>query len=129
MRRIALAALLAVLSSGAHATPLPPAEQAALQSSMFQFIDRQLVGERFLDLDLASGVTRALYPAKAHPMILRMGDGFVLCTDFRDEDGKAVNVDFYVAPSREGYVVYHSEIDNRGSLKALMAAGKVTSAD
>ena len=50
-------------------------------------------------------------------MILSMGDDYVLCTDFRDPDGKFVNVDYYMT-SRDGkYVVFQTEIDNRAPLK------------
>jgi hypothetical protein len=129
MKSIALAAVIALSATAAEATPLTPAEQASLQSAMFQFIDRQLVKDKFLKLDLDTGEVRALFPAKAHPMILRMDDGFVLCTDFRDAKGQSVNVDFYVARNGEGFVIYDSEVDNRKPLMALMKSGKVSATE
>jgi hypothetical protein len=129
MRPIKLAAAFLLSATAAEATPLTPAEQASLHTTMFQFIDRQLVADKFLDLDLDTGEVRALFPAKAHPMILRMDGGFVLCTDFRDAKGQSVNVDFYVARNGEGFVIYDSEVDNRGPLMTLMKAGKVAAAE
>jgi|tagenome__1003787_1003787.scaffolds.fasta_scaffold20691064_1 hypothetical protein len=122
-------ALLLSATGSAAATPLSPSDQAALQGTMFQFIERQLVGDTFLNVDLKNGTVQTLYPAKTHPMILRFGSNFVLCTDFRDDAGKDVNVDFYIAPNGPGYTVFRTEVDNREPLKHLMSKGIVSSAD
>lgn len=62
-------------------------------------------------------------------MILQMGDHFVLCTDFRAKDGKAVNIDFYVARRGKGFVIFHTEVGNRMPLEKLMKDGRVTMLD
>ncbi|MBM3488286.1 MAG: hypothetical protein FJX67_16900 [Alphaproteobacteria bacterium] len=123
-------ATAAVLAVAAHAaTPVTMAEKTALQVTMQQHIDRALVDGRYRRLDLKTGAVQALHPVTAHPMILRMGDHFVLCADFRDGGGKAVNVDFYIARRGASFVVFQSVVDDRGALEKLMAAGKVARAE
>ena len=92
---------------------------------MFQHIDRQMVRGSFLHVNFKDGQVEKLAPAKAHPMMLTMGDNFVLCTTFRRASGADVNVDFYAAKTEHGYSIFHTVIDNRGPLMALVKAGKV----
>ena len=101
------------------------AEKAAMQVAMQQHIDRNLVNGAYLHLDMHTGMVHRLYPLKAHPMILRMGDYFVLCSDFKDVDGKSVNVDFYVARNNNSYTVFHSAVDDRVMLKRWIGEGTV----
>jgi hypothetical protein len=132
MKRFVLAILLATaLTGGAFAAneSLKPSEKVALQAAMFQHIDSQLVNGAFLQLNARDGRAEQLAPTKAHPMILRMGEHFVLCSDFKRPDGKEVNIDFYMARTGSKYVVFHTEIDNRKPLENLMSAGKITAAE
>ena len=117
------------LACGANAATLSPADKAGLQSAMVQHIDRQLVEGAYIDLDLKSGDVRRLVPAKNHPMVLQMGEHFVLCTDFKTKAGDSVNMDFYVARRGKFFVIYRTEIANRAPLEALMQAGKVSMLD
>lgn len=123
--------LVMLLVSGAPsvAGPLSPGDRASLQAGMQQHIDRNLVDGAYLHLDLDSGEVASLHPAAAHPMILRMGPYFVLCTDFRDARGNPVNVDFYMARRGRSFSVFHASVAERGRLEALMKAGKVHKAD
>lgn len=134
MRSVTLAAcgLVVALLTTSAAVGRPAidiGQQAALQAAMQRHIDRQLVDGVYLSLDAESGAIRALHPVAAHPMILQMGAHFVLCSDFRDDDGSAVNVDFYLAPQGDSYVVYHAAIDDRALLQRLMRAGRLTRID
>lgn len=104
-------------------------QRAALQAAMQLHIERSLVDGAYLHLNTATGTVRALAPVKAHPVILKMGKYFVLCSDFRDETGRAVNIDYYVAVEEKSYVVFHSEVDNRDRLMALIKQGKVEQYD
>ena len=122
-RIVALAGALAV-ASPALADPLTDAERAALQSAMVQHIDRQTIDGLYLKVDVAAGEIRKYAPAKAHPMILSMGQHYVLCTDFKDAQGNATNVDFYVARRGKGFAIFHTEIDNRAPLMKLIEGGK-----
>ena len=62
-------------------------------------------------------------------MILRMGPYFVLCSDFRDDTGNPVNVDFYMARRGKSYVVFQMSVAQRSQLEQLMKEGKVEAAD
>lgn len=127
LRLIALcfATVLFILPQTASANTLNATEKAALQAAMVQHIDQQTVRGAFLHVDFKNGAIERLAPAKAHPMMLSMGEHFVLCTTFRRADGKDVNIDCYAAKSDRGYTIFHTEIDNRGPLMALIKAGKV----
>ena len=117
---------LALCGTAARAETLAPADRAALQAAMAQHIDRQLVDGGYLHLDAAQGTVRALAPAKTHSRIIQMGRYYVLCTDFRDQQGGAVNVDFYLASAADrSFVVFHTEIANRAPLQNLLRAGRV----
>jgi hypothetical protein len=99
-------------------------DKAALQAAMQQHIDRNLIDGAYLYMDEKAGEVRPLYPQKAHPVILRMGDYYVLCSDFRDADNDPVNIDFYMAQSGDGYVVFHQSMDNDKLIHRLMNEGK-----
>ncbi|HMQ57512.1 MAG TPA: hypothetical protein PKE65_03085 [Rhizobiaceae bacterium] len=96
-----------------------------LQAAMSPYIDSHVVDGIVRHVKLDSGEIVDLVPTKAHPMILTLGDGYVLCTDFRDADGNFVNVDFYVTQVDGRFVVFQSEIANRAPLEALMQKGVV----
>lgn len=123
-RLAAFAAVLSLCLSAGHALATGIGDKAALQAAMQQHIDRSLVDGAYLYLDEKSGEVRPLYPQKAHPVILRMGEYFVLCSDFRDANNEAVNVDFYMARNGNDYVVFHQAMDDREVLHRLMNEGK-----
>ena len=104
-------------------------EKAGLQAAMQRYIDRQMVDGVFLYLNSESGEVRALHPVTAHSVIIRMGQHYVLCFDFRDDQGNDVNVDFYLARQDASYVVFHTTIDDRKLLKRLMRGGEVSRAE
>ena len=113
------------LCGAAAAEPLTPADKATLQAVMAQHIERQLVDGGYLHLDAAQGTVQVLVPAKTHPRIMQLDKYYVLCTDFRDQQGKPVNVDFYVAPEGRSFVVFQTEVANRAPLQTLVRAGRV----
>ena len=79
-------ALMAGAGSAA-AEALSLGDKVGLQAALQQHIDRQSADGAYLHLRADSGEVGTLYPATTHPMILRMGESFVLCYDFRDGDG------------------------------------------
>lgn len=101
-------------------------EKAQLQAGMQTHIESRLIGGAYLHVEKKTGDVRQLYPAAAHPMILKMGPYFVLCSDFRDAGGKPANVDFYMARRGKGFVVFDTLIDDRTGLQRLMKAGRVS---
>ena len=135
MPRLAYLASIArfvVLALGLPAVPTAktdPYVRAALQATMQQHIDRNLVQGAYLHLDTATGNVVELYPVSPHPVIMRMGSVFVLCADFRKRNGVTVNVDFYLAKDNHRYVVFHAAVDQRHMLEKWMKAGKVARLD
>ena len=101
-------------------------EKALLQASMQKHIDDHLVDGAYLHLEMKTGEVRHLHPVKAHPMILKMGKFFVLCSHFKDKDGKEATVDYYMARRGSSFVVFKALVDERKPLQKLMKAGKVS---
>ncbi|MCB1540336.1 MAG: hypothetical protein KDJ25_05625 [Rhodoblastus sp.] len=126
---IACIASLSAFCGGAIASPLSDSDRLALQAAMVQHIDRQTVDGLFPWFDLKSGAVGNYSPAKSHPMIVRSGETFVLCTDFKDMGGAPTNVDFYMMRRGKGFAVIRTEIANRAPLETLMNAGKARPAD
>ena len=104
-------------------------EKTALQAAMQRHIDRSLVNGAYLHMNPKTGDVRRLHPVTAHPVILQMGRYFVLCFDFRDNQGASVNVDFYMARRGKSYVVFHAAVEDRALLRRLMKAGKAKRVD
>lgn len=94
-----------------------------LQAALRRYIDRRSVRGAFPVLDLKEGKLIDLFPTASHPMIIRLGDLFVLCSDFRDEAGNSVDVDFYVSKTGRGYSFIQVETDHHEPLISLMNAG------
>lgn len=104
-------------------------DRTRLQAAMQSHVDRQMVGGVYPYLDTKTGEVKTLHPVTGHPMILRMGDKFVLCYDFVDQQNQKAEIDYYLAAKGDSYVVFHTAINNRALLMRLMSAGKVTRAD
>ncbi|WP_193173845.1 hypothetical protein [Nisaea nitritireducens] len=109
----------------AQASALTLAEKASIQASMQRHVDGQLVDGALLYLNQKAGEVQRLHPVTAHPMILTMGDHYVLCFDFRNDSGKNVPVDYYMARRDSEYVVFHTAVADRTLLKRLMSDGKI----
>ncbi len=126
---IVVALAVSVGTSKAANETLDNQQRAALQANMQQHIDRNLVEGRFLYFAPGSAAVKSLHPVKAHPMIMRMGQYYVLCSDFRDDNGNPVSMDFYMARRGSGYVVFHTAVAQRDQLEQMMKDGKVKPAD
>jgi len=97
--------------------------KAELQVAMQRHLDRNTINGALPFMNLETGKVEQLYPTESHPMILTMGDSFVLCADLRSADGTKRILDLYLTPAGAQYGIIRTEIDNRKPLKALMAAG------
>ena len=97
--------------------------KAELQVAMQRHLDRNTINGALPFMNLETGKVEQLYPTESHPMILTMGDSFVLCADLRSADGTKRILDLYLTPAGAQYRIIRTEIDNRKPLKALMAAG------
>ena len=134
MRLLSLLLVAVVLGLGfwagaSDAWALGLSEKAELQAAMQRHVDRQSIEGTYPALDPGSGEVLRLHPVTAHPMILQMGEDFVLCFDFRDGKGQDVPVDFYMTRKDGTFMVFHSAARNRQMLHDFMKAGKVSRAD
>ncbi len=120
------ASLLAPLSP---ARALSLSEKTALQAAMQQHVDRQTVEGGYLFFDREAQAVNSLAPVAAHPMILTMGEHYILCFDFLDQAGEKVELDYYLARKGDGFVVFHEAIAQRDVVRAMMQAGKVKPAE
>ncbi len=125
--RALVLAILLIAPTASQALTL--SERAVLQAEIQRYIDSQLVDGAYLFLDTSLNETRVLHPVTAHPMILKMGEHYVLCFDFKDGTGNKVLVDYYVAWRDDSFVVFHTAIANRALLYRLMKSGVVTKVD
>lgn len=119
-----LVALLWMNVAAAASNALSLSEKAGLQAAMQRHIDRHLIDGAYLQMNPDTGDIRKLHPLTAHPIILEIDGYFVLCSDFLDDHGKNVNIDFYLAPNQRSYTVFQTIVDNRKALKRLLKAGK-----
>ena len=126
---LSLSVSLMSMTSISAAATISMEEKVALQAGMFQHIETISLDGMMPHVELEDGSLVNLVVNKAHPMILAFGDNYVLCSDFRDPDGKAVNLDFYMTKKDGKYVVFQTEVNNRGKLEALMKNGKVSMAE
>lgn len=123
----ALALVLACLPARAEMN-VSEGEFASLQAVMQSHIDQNLVDGALLHLDEKTGKVRPLYPAKAHPMIMAVGDYYYLCADFRDENGEKAMVNFYAAKDRDRYVIFYTDFNENEALEHLIEKnGKLAS--
>ncbi|MDH3661810.1 MAG: hypothetical protein OEU92_17575 [Alphaproteobacteria bacterium] len=121
--RMMITVLGLVIATSMGASAQGTVDKARLQAAMQQHIERHTVDGAMLHFDPETGEVKPLYPTQAHPMVIAMGEHFVLCTDLRDKSGKAMPLDLYMARKGRSYVVFHSEIDNRSPLQRLMKDG------
>ncbi len=122
----ALVVVLALVAGQASASQsLSLADQAGLQAAMQRHIERVTVDGAVLYLHQETGEVRPLHPVTAHPMILAFGEHFVLCFDFRDNAGKNVPIDYYMARGDGGFSVFHTAVADRTLLHDLMSSGRV----
>ena len=101
------------------------AEKAKLQATMQTHVDKLTVDGVFPYFDGTTGEVRALHAVTAHPTILTGDDYYVLCFDFRNDEGEPVNVDFFMAAKDGEYVVFHTIVDNDRVLTQMVEAGSI----
>ncbi|MEM7256215.1 MAG: hypothetical protein AAF404_02380 [Pseudomonadota bacterium] len=119
-----LVALFFIIAPGAGIASSMQETKVQLQSDLQKHIYRSLVNGAYHTLDSTTGEVRALYPHVSHPMILKMGDYFVMCADFRDANGNDVDIDFYMIKQNKRFLVFRAEIDNHQLLDGFMKSGK-----
>lgn len=122
---LVLAFSTSVLFSGA-AVAGSEETRTRMQADLQKHIYRSLADGVFHSLDSKSGKVLKLHPLNNHPVILTMGEYYVMCADFRDANGKPVDVDFYMLEDRGRFKVFRTEANNHKLLSKLVKAGKAT---
>ena len=120
---VAVLFILGFPVTASHATPVQETK-VRLQSDLQRHIYRSLVDGAFHTLNSETGDVRALYPLTSHPLILKMGEHYIMCADFRDSQGNEVDVDFYLIRKPKGFQVFQAEIDNHELVLSLIRSGK-----
>lgn len=128
LRSFLFAGVLAAAAAGAtlaapSAHALEMETRMQLQAAMQRHISRTTIAGVYPKMNLATGQVEKLHPAAGHPRVVTLGEQYVLCSEFRDADGKQVSVDFYLARDDQRWTVFQVEFDNRAPLKALMSSG------
>ena len=127
MKKIIIGALaLVAFCTGANASKFSTENKVALQAIMQHHVQKNLVDGVYPNVKLKNGKVSDLAPTKSHAMVVAIGGGYVLCTDFRDSEGQSVNVDFYITSKNGRFMVFQTEIDNRAPLNKLIASGKAS---
>ena len=98
--------------------------KTTLQSSLQRSLERLMIDGALQRMDLESGEMENFYPVENHPMVIRLGDHFVMCSDLKRPDGSSVQVDYYLSAKGKRYALVQTEIGNRKALRALIKAGK-----
>lgn len=96
-----------------------------LQASMQRYIDRHTQSGLFPVLSFETGDIHDYTPTKAHSVIFRGEEFFVLCSEMKTPDGRSTPVDYYMIETSRGFKVFKTEVDNRKPLQKLMKMGKV----
>ncbi len=126
---VVVAALCITLAGGlpvhADGAADSTADKVRLQAAMQRHIDSLTIDGAVLHLDLASGEGIELFPTQAHPMIMTMGDHFVLCAELKDAAGRPLPIDLYMADTDGRFVTFRTEIGNRSPLQEMMKRGQV----
>lgn len=128
MQKFILAGIAAVVLFATAADTranVTTSEKILLQATMQQSIAEQLIDGKFYYFNRKTGKIQVLFPAKPHPLILSIGEQFIVCADFRDPTGKSVNVDFFVARQGKGFVIFDTVIDDHDSITRMMETGEV----
>lgn len=72
-------------------------ERVAIKTAMGQHVQANMLNSRYIIYDNQKGELKKLTLDNIHEGIVRKGDFFVSCVDFRDNSGKLYDLDFLVA--------------------------------
>ena len=121
MRTYLAAGALALFLSSAAAQDIPADVKVNLQVAMIQYIDRITVDGKLTYIDTKKREVRTVFPANVHPMILRFGRDYLVCSEFVDESGKNITADFLVKTIGNEPRVVQMVVDDRGAIEAAMS--------
>jgi len=80
-------------------------QRVAIQTAMGEHVKTNTLDSSYIIYDNQKGELKKLTLDKLHEGIVRKGDFFVSCADFRDSSGKLYDLDFLVAQQGDDYRV------------------------
>ena len=104
------------------ADSISAAVKLELQAAMIDFIDYNSVDGKFLYLDVQNKKVSSYYPANLHPRVLKVGRYFVICSDFKTDEGKNVDVDFLAIEIGDEIRVLQALVGRRDVIRSMMKA-------
>ena len=118
---IALAVGTAMLASVAAQAADDPSiwgeKRADVQSAMLRHINDRHLDGKYVMFDGMDASLMQLTFDDLHKGIVRKGEFFVSCADFRDAYGEIYDLDFLVADTDEGYRVMQTVVHKVGNEK------------
>jgi len=75
-----------------------------IQQAMQQFIQQQTISHAMYLYDAVDGALLKLTLDKLHEGIVKKGDFYVSCADFKDQKGRKIDVDFLVRSDNDTFV-------------------------
>ncbi len=94
----AVALMLAVSAQAADDPSIKGSLRDNIQASMNSFIQQQSIDGRIYVYDAVEGKLLKLKLDELHSGIVKKGDFYVSCADFRDERDRKIDIDFLVRP-------------------------------
>ena len=121
MRTQIFAAVMFLLPTVALADEIPADLQVKLQQAMLKHLDEVMVDGAYTYVDTKERSADTIYMANIHPMIIQFGDGYFVCSEMVDGQGKNRTADFLVRPIRGEYRVVQMIVNDRDAVTAAMS--------
>ena len=101
---LALSLLLSINAWAADDPSIKGELRGNIQQSMSDFINSQTVNGNMYVYDAVNGDLLKLKLDKLHSGIVKKGGFYVSCADFKDQNNRKIDIDFFVVPN-EGRMV------------------------
>ncbi|MCU7841228.1 MAG: hypothetical protein KZQ94_17840 [Candidatus Thiodiazotropha sp. (ex Troendleina suluensis)] len=91
--------------------------RSKIQSAMSEMIDRNTVNNVYSHFDPIKGELHNLDLVELHDGIVKKGNYYVSCADFRNSKGKMLDIDFLVLEKDDGFVATQAVIHKADNKK------------
>ncbi|MES9860472.1 MAG: hypothetical protein ABW157_07545 [Candidatus Thiodiazotropha sp. LLP2] len=92
-------------------------KRTKIQSAMSEMIDRSTVDGVYSLYDPVKGELHHLDLVELHDGIVKKGNYYVSCADFRNSEGKMLDLDFLVLEKDDGFIAIQAVIHKEGNKK------------
>lgn len=107
-------AIVAVLTSGTAIAANDPSikgeMRSNIQAAMSEMIERNTVNNAYSAYDPIKGQLHHLTLVKLHDGIVKKGDYYVSCADFKDTNGEMLDLDFLVIKKGDEFIATQAVI-------------------